>query len=185
MAKRSNCLERAGHVLILTIWVEKRLIDFIVLKKHPRLIKKVNNSSSKVPLPHTFVKERTKLWEDNFPKILKDFLQVYEVSDSFKNNLEAVSNWRDIIGHCYVSLYREYILYRPSSKRRDHKKRLGKFKKLYSLDKKVDAARPFQITMRLSDDKKYNRVLNVLNELDDVLFSNLAKNIGLDYEKIR
>ncbi len=118
MSPRTNCIDRAGQILILCIWIEKRLVDLIVLKTHPRLIVKVNNSSATVKLPYTFVKERTKLWEKDFAVIKDKFIELFNPRKSWKDNLEGIYDWRNIIGHSHISLYRDYILYRPSENER-------------------------------------------------------------------
>ena len=118
MTERTNCIDRAGQILIFCIWIEKRLIDLIVLKKHPRLIGKVNASSTSIKLPSTFVKERTKLWQKDFSYIKDEFIKLFNPPKDWRDNLEGIYDWRNLIGHSHVSLYRDYVLYRPSGKRK-------------------------------------------------------------------
>ena len=179
--ERNNCIHRAGQVLIFCIWVEKRLVDLIVLKEHPRIIKKFNQSSSSVKLPYTFVTERTKLWQKDFSVIKDKFIELFKPSISWKNNLEGICDWRNIISHSYISLYRDYILYRPNGKR----KKINRLIKNHIVSRPSNTAKPIQMTLKLSDDTKYKRILKVIEEFDLVFLKNIAESLGVDYEKIR
>lgn len=181
MRLRTNCIDRAGQILIFCIWIEKRLVDLIVLKNRPRLIAKVNNSSSTVKLPYTFVQERTKLWERDFAVIKDKFIEVFNPPKSWKDNLEGIYDWRNLIGHSHISLYRDYILYRPSGKRRKKNRLI----KNHITDRKKNASRPLQLTIKFSNDEKYFSMLRVIEEFDQVYLKSVADNLGLNYEKIR
>ncbi|QQR84042.1 hypothetical protein IPJ72_02500 [Candidatus Peregrinibacteria bacterium] len=181
MTNRTNCIDRAGQILIFCIWIEKRLVDLIVLKKHPRLIKKVNESSAKINLPRTFVVERAKLWQKDFSVIKDMFINLFDPPNDWRNNLEGIYDWRNIIGHSHISLYRGYLLYRPSGKRR----KINRLTKNHIVSRPPDAAKPFLMTLKLSDDKKYESVLAVLEEFDQKYLKFVANSLGINYEKIR
>ena len=181
MTERTNCIDRAGQILIFCIWIEKRLVDLIVLKKHPRLIKKLNESSDIKNLPRTFVTERTKLWQKDFSVIKDMFIGLFNPPNDWKNNLEGIYDWRNLIGHSHISLYRNYLLYRPSGKR----KKINRLVKNHIVSRPHDAAKPFLMTLKLGDDSKYESVRKVLEEFDQKYLKNVAESIGVNYEKIR
>lgn len=181
MSTRTNCIDRAGQILIFCIWIEKRLVDLIVLKDHPRLIKRVNESSATVKLPRTFVQERTKLWEKDFAVVKDKFIELFNPRKSWRDNLEGIYDWRNIIGHSHISLYREYILYRPSGKR----KKKNRLVRHHITERKENAAKPLQMTIRFSNDEKYSSMIRVIEEFDQVYLRSIANSLGLNYEKIR
>ena len=116
MTERTNYIERAGHILILINWLQGRLVDFIIFKKHPRALSHfIKNNSSP-----TLGRERKNYWQKNFKAIRNEFKKVFPTIDnSWHTVLEHNNNIRDMIAHGHVSLYREYILYYPDSNRRD------------------------------------------------------------------
>jgi hypothetical protein len=178
---RTNCIDRAGEILIFTIWVEKRLVDLLILKKHPILIKKVNNSSK---LPRTMVDERFKYWEKSFWLILDEYIKEFKPKNDWIESLRGVAYWRDIIGHGHVSLYRSYLLYRPNTTRK------GKSVKelrsaLGSSKTKGKSARKFTLKIDFSNNLKYENMKKVIIEIDEVLLKYEANKLGLNYEKIR
>jgi len=181
MTERTNCIDRAGQILIFCIWIEKRLVDLIVLKKHPRLIKKLNESSATKNLPRTFVTERAKLWQKDFAEIKDIFIALFDPPNDWKNNLEGIYDWRNLIGHSHISLYRNYLLYRPSGKR----KKINRLIKKHIVIRPPDAAKPFLMTLKLGDDNKYESVLKVIEEFDQKYLKYVAESMGVNYEKIR
>ncbi len=181
MDNRSQCIDRAGQILIFCIWIEKKLVDLIVLKKHPRLINKVNLSSKENKLPRTFVIERAKLRKKDFSKIKDIFIKEFSPHSSRKNNLEGIYDWRNIISHSHISLYRDYILYRPNWTR----KKVNRLIKDHIIHRPDDPSKPFLMLLRLGDDKKYEEVLSVILEFDKTYLKSVAESMGLNYEKIR
>jgi hypothetical protein len=178
---RSNCIDRAGQMLITCIWLEKRLIDLIILKDRPILIKKVNRSSSKIQLPTTFCKERAKLWKEDFSIIKKIFIEKFNPSRLWLENLNGIYDRRNMISHSYISLHRDYLLYRPSGR----KSKIYRLIKEHEMKEIINPAKPTIFAMHLSDDKKFNQAIKVLEEFDQVYLKSIAENMGLNYEKIR
>lgn len=181
MADRTNCIDRAGQILIFCIWIEKRLIDLIVLKRHPRLIKKVNDSSAQIKLPSTFVKERTMLWQEDFRVVKDEFIKLFDPPKDWKDNLIGIYDWRNLISHSHISLYRDYLLYRPSGNR----KKVTHLIKHHITNRPLGAAKPFVMLLRLGDDSKYESVLKVIEEFDQKYLKSVAASMGVNYEKIR
>ncbi len=179
---RTNCIDRAGQILIFCIWAEKRLVDLLILKKHPRLIKLLN---TKETIPYTMVKSRFVYWKKSAGDVLKEFINEFQPKQDWKENLEGIFIWRDMIAHGYISLYKPYLLYRPDTKRTG--------KKPYELRKKLGIiknisekpAMKFTPLLRLSDDEIFNKMIKVVEEIDQVYFKYEADKLGINYEKIR
>lgn len=178
---RTNCIDRAGEILIYTIWIEKRLVDLLILKKHPTLIKKINNSSV---IPRTMVDERWKYWEKSFWIILNDYIKEFNPKNDWMENLKGVAYWRDIIGHGYISLYKSYLLYRPDTKKKG--KRVKDLRDALKPPKTVgESSRKFTLKIDFSNDLKYEAMKQVIIEIDEVYLKYEAEKIGINYEKIR
>lgn len=173
MIEQTSCIERAGQILIFCIWIEKRLVDLIVLKNHPRLIQKINQSSLTNKLPRTFAVERAKLWKKDFSVIKDMYIQIFEPSVTWENNLEGICDWRNIIGHSHVSIYRSYLSYSPNGKR----KKINRLRKNHALVKKPNQFKPLLLTLKLGDDEKYRKVLAVIEEFDQVYLKSVAESL--------
>lgn len=173
---RTNCIERAGHVLILCIWVEKRLADLCILKDHPDLVRQINFSTD---LPEEFVELRSHYWKKNLKQIKEEFLLKFKPKKCWTDNIEGVYYWRNSIGHGHISLYRDYLLHVPD---REVERTL---KILEPKVKKEPLAVPTTLLIRFSDDEVYKKMLAVLEELDTKYLKCEAQALGLNYEKIR
>jgi hypothetical protein len=176
---KSNCIHHAGQIFILCIWVEKRLADFMLLKKKPELCHVINIQEN---LPEEFVKLRLKTWEkDTFtPELVENFCSTFNTQEPYKTYLSHIPYWRDVIGHCHISLYRDYILYTSNRKEPYLKKMLEAFGTPY---KEGDLALK-TFTINLSDNA-FQHMSKKFTDLDEIYFRGLAKELGLDYEKIR
>jgi len=179
--EESSCLYRAGQILILCIWIEKRLVDLIILKDHPRLVKKVNDSNK---IPFTMVECRWKYWKKSFNPIFNEFVEKFETKKSWKDNIEGIMYWRDIISHGHTSLYRDYLLYRPDTSRKG--KRCCNLRKVLVPKIPVEKkSRKFTLLLRLADDSLFNSCIRIIEEIDSVYLKYEADKLGLNYEKIR
>lgn len=175
MAWRTNCLERAWHIVILINWIQWRLVDLIIFKKHPRALNHfVKNNSSP-----TVGKERRRYWKKNFADIIKEF------SDLFPNLplnwlplLKDLNIKRDMIAHWNISLYRDYIFYQPDDNHAKKKLRLIR----NTIDGKITKMTCFKLSF---DDNNYEDILSSILQFDEKLFPHLAREMGFDYERIR
>jgi hypothetical protein len=181
MIEQTNCLDRAGQILIRSIWVEKRLVDFIILHKYPKLVPEFVRTRS---WSKFLANERLKYWEKSFGKILEEFISIFEPNKSWVDNLEGVYYWRDIIGHSHISLYRPYILYKPDEKRpgKSRKNIEEKFAPRGAADSEQNF---FVVQIDMSDDELFLKMLKIFHEIDAVYFAYIAKIMCFDYEIIR
>ena len=177
---RTNCLERAGHILMLCIWLENRLIDLLILKRHPRIIKKLNASSSKTKLPWTLIQKRLKYWKKDFFDIKEEFIDTFTPKEDWKANLEGIYHWRNMLSHCYISLHREYLLFRPKTR-----KKMYTMIKDLSIKKRESRSNPIILKLHLTRNSLYQAMLKVFEEFDSVYLKWEAERLGIDYEKIR
>jgi hypothetical protein len=180
---RTNCIDRAGQILIFCIWIEKRLVDLLILKKHPRLIKKVNTETEQA-FPYTFNKDRSLYWEKSSFLVLNQFIKEFNPKKDWKENLENIFVWRDIIAHSYISLYKPYLLYRPDTKKKGKKPHELK-KILLPTKTNKKSSRKFTLLLMLSDDDKFNQMVRAIEEIDQVYLRYEAVKLGINYEILR
>jgi len=180
---RTNCLERAGQIFITCIWIEKRLVDLIVLKKHPRLIQKVNGDSGL--LPRTFVDERMRWWQKDFKDVKEEFISLFQPNKDWRGHLEAFYEYRNILGHGHVSLYRDFVLYRPGPAGKGLRRKIYGQKRVLEPTRVPGKRRNHVALLRLSDDVVFKRLSDSLTEFDEKYLAYEAKKLGLNYEKIR
>jgi len=174
---RTHCLERAGHVLILIIWLEKRLIDLMIFKKHPRILSHFRKHGKSVGLG----KLREFFWQKNLSYVIREFLKEFSTLPSnWEPLLEDLNSKRDAISHGHISLYRDYILYQPDLDRRDIRKKLATIRR--AIDGKKTKTRRFKIRF---DDANYQSMINAIEEFDTKLFPQLSSQMNLNYESIR
>jgi len=131
------------------------------------------------------VKSRFIYWEKSSFPILNEFMKEFQPKKDWKENLENIFIWRDIIAHSYISLYKPYLLYRPNTKimgKKPHelRKKLGLTKKI---NKKY--SNKFTLLLRLSDEEKFINMIKVIEEIDKIYLKYEAEKIGINYEKIR
>lgn len=177
MTGRTDCLERAGHIQILINWIQGRLVDFIIFKKHPKALDHFRRGNTSP----TLGKNRKIYWQKTFPAIRKEFKKLFpNLPTNWHPLLEDLNNKRDMIAHGHLSLYREYILYQPDLERHDIKSKLKSIRK--SLIGKKTKGNFFRLRF---DDKNYQKMLDGILEFDEKLFPALAREMAFNYEYIR
>ncbi len=177
MNYRTACLERAGHILILINWLQGRLVDLLILKKHSRALAhfiKHNNSP-------TLGRQRRKYWQKSFGQIRKEFAALFpDLPPNWLPRLDDLNNKRDMIAHGNLSLYRDYVLYQPDLSRGDIAHKLKGIRR--SVKGKISKMTCFRLRF---DDQNYQDILEGVLEFDQKLFPYLAKVMGFSYERIR
>jgi len=177
MNDKINYLERAGYILILINWIQGRLVDFIIFKKHPRALSYFRNKNRSP----TLGKERRRYWQKNFAKIREEFAEQFpNLPSNWHHLLNDLNNKRDMIAHGHLSLYREYILYQPALNRHDIQDKLKGIRQ--TVNGRISKMTCFRLRF---DDKNYKEMLGGILEFDQKLFPALAKKMKIDYERIR
>jgi hypothetical protein len=103
--------QRAGEVLIKCIWIEKRLIDLILLK-HNQSLKDEFNMGTISPMHRNLRLE----WHKNtFSYVIDFFLSEFpEIKDKDERHIENIlflNEIRDLIAHCDISYHRDTLLF--------------------------------------------------------------------------
>ena len=174
-------LRRGGEYFILSIWIQSQMADLIVFHDHPRIIKRF--IAQPETIPKTLRDERMKYWQKDFGFIKKEFLKRFGdiLSEQCQNDLNVIYGIRNAIGHSYVSLARNYFLYRPSSKRK-----LNEFKKSFNVQNPdSDASKPRVFKFDFSNDKIYLHNFAAIQRMDEVHLKSLATNMNISHSRIR
>jgi len=85
-----------------------------------------------------------------------------------------------MIAHGFISLGKEYILYKPDMSRWDIKAKLTWIKR--SIDGNARNAKLFKLRF---DDENYNSMVKAILRFDESLFPFLSKQLWVDYNKLR
>lgn len=172
---------RAGRYFIFSIWIQSQLSDLIILSRHPRIIKKFIDNPQKIPL--ILRNERMKFWQKDFGEVKKVFEQEFrkDLSSQAKTDLSTIYYIRNAIGHSYVSLSRNYLMYKPSSR-----KKANDFKKAMNVIKPNDVvARPIIYKLDFSNDEIYFHNFEAIKRLDEIHLKNIANKIRIPHSRIR
>jgi len=175
--EKTTCIDRAGAILIRCLWVEKRLVDLICLKQFPEFIEVINGNKN---FPSEYVHKRLEWWKKDFREIKDTFIKLFDPKQCWRDNLEGLYYWRNIIGHGHISLYRDYLLYSAADR-----VNVDAMYQVLEPVKNDDAMRPSVLLLNLADDKIYKRMQDVIVEFDEKYLSYEAKCLGIVYEKIR
>ncbi len=174
-------LFRGGEYFIYSLWIQSQMTDLIILAEHPKIIKRFVAFDKKIPPP--LVRGRMKYWQEDFGYIKKRFLKVFEnkLSKQAMADLEIIYHIRNAIGHSYVSLARNYFLYRPGSA-----KKYREFKKAFNINTSNSKhAKPIVIKFNFSDDKIYLHNFGAIQRTDEQHLKKLANELNIPHPRIR
>lgn len=168
-------LDRAGKILIRIIWLQGRLVNLILLKKNPGILKffKKNQRSPRLE------KLREKYMEKDFFPIKEDFFKTFpELGKDWNLLLTDLGTKRDAIAHCYISLHKNIFRYKPDKPIKHHK--------IKSLRRSVDGKKTKKNLYDLNfSDQNYASMINGIIEFDEVLFPQLCRQLQIKYSSIR
>ncbi len=171
----------AGELFIYSLWLQSQMTDLIILSKHPKIRKRFVSRPQKIPA--TLRIERMKYWRKDFGVIRQEFEKEFagSISVEAQSDLRRVYNLRNAIAHSYVSLARDYFLYRPSGKGA----RTRKLAKEFGVTKKADSAKPTLFKISFADDAPYLSMFAVMQRLDTVHLRSFADKLGIPHSRIR
>lgn len=170
-------LNRAGELFMYCVWVQGIMASLIILSQHPCFRAKFVEYHAQ--LDHEFVYKRTNLLKKPFNVILKNFYEEFRelIKSSDKEQLDLLSELRDLFAHCHISLGRSYLLWGPR----------GSFEeRIRAFGLKPDASLKHQlVTFDGSDDTVYLKCFSVIQQLDQGLLPRVAKDLSIGYQYIR
>jgi hypothetical protein len=180
--KRSISFSRAGEILIKIIWLEKRLVDLIILRENPEL--KDDFNAGNISSSHALI--RLDWHRQSAPWIIEKFLKTFPEIESIDkdkdikhtDNLLFIIELRDMLAHGDISYYRDNILYVPrNQKRRENFDLITKPIKTED----DDGTR----VINLADDDNHRKILAVLNGIEEKIVEKISKSFGVNPEHIK
>jgi len=172
-------LMRGGDVLIHSIWIEKLMVDLIILKKHPKIIKRLNQPLP-YKIPRTMVTERINYWKIDFWEIKKEFISLFQTPKEWIVKLDHINLLRNILSHSNVKLGQKIFFYRPKNR-----KKLSEAGKIFNLARTPNQSNPVVIKLDYSVEENYFHDFSIIQSLDQEYFSSIANKLGVIYGHIR
>ncbi|HIE4006159.1 TPA: hypothetical protein ACXNIM_002410 [Stenotrophomonas maltophilia] len=180
MNKATQNLINAGLIFMHSVWIQGQMSDLTICKKNPELATEFVKSPNVVP--QEYFKVRASYWEKQFGEVKNEFVSAFrdELSESEHGDIERLLTVRNMIAHAHLSGGREFMLYRPANERKEREvlKALGISKSEMSSD-------PLMITLEFWRPELFKRESDLVERLDQVCFSRLAKGLGVPHERIR
>jgi hypothetical protein len=174
---RNMNLQRIGEVLVRSLWLEKRLIDLLLLKENPTLVDDFN--AGVISASHG---EARLTWHKNtFVFVISEFEKAFpavsKADPRHFENLRFLNELRDLLAHGDISFHRNNVLYVSKDS-----KRLSRF----------DAnTRPTKLgpddgtrTVNLVEGPAYEKISAVLSDWERIV-ETLASQFGVDPVRIK
>jgi len=164
----------------MIIWIEKRLVDILILKEHPQIR---GYFKRKKPCPG-LVKKRKKYNNLTFGKIIDKALEVYpDFSSYWHPLLEDLWIKRDAIAHGRISLAENYLFFHPKDENVSARTLQRKLKIIRrGIDVRITRSRSFKISF---ENDNYKKMTDKIEEFDNKCFPALCSDMGIDYRRIR
>ena len=175
--KNNLNLQRAGEVLIRCLWLEKRLVDLILLRQNPSL--KDDFNSGAISEPHS--KLRLDWHRHTFSyviaKFLNEFPEIAEKDRQHVENIYFLNELRDLISHGDMSYYRDNILFVP----KDVKRRTIFDSRTFPTNTGQDDGTR---VLNLKNEETYKAILAILDDWEKIVEA-VAQGYGVHPEKIK
>lgn len=167
-------LKRAGHILILIIWVECQSRMLLAFKKDPSLLQRYKKTGNIYEITNKWLElNKTLGFENVINQVKEEFPNLEDAHlllDRFLVN-------RDLLSHFQTSADGMLLInFKDGSKSRK-KAVLEKI-----TEKIVKNDDLFAITL---DEQNYKRLLDEIKKFDDVFFPSICKEIGINYKAVR
>lgn len=172
-------VQRAGELFLKAQWIQGQMADLLIFAERPDLIEPFHA----IPevMPTEFVELRVEAWEKDFTPTRDAFVARFtaQLSEDDLADLAYLNSLRNAIGHCHLSLGRDYFLYRPRSNREQQAVQ-G-----LALAPREGSADPTVIKLAFFDDDYYLASFNRIERLDEGCLKRVATGLGLSHGRIR
>ncbi|MDD3887709.1 MAG: hypothetical protein PHN19_02940 [Patescibacteria group bacterium] len=167
-----SAMENAGHILINIIWIQGVLVDLIIFKEHPEIIKSFTATNKSQNLG----KYRQEHWKKNFSEIIERLKKCFpKTHPSWFERLKYFADIRNAIAHGRIFVNKDYILYEPDSEQKTKK-----------FEKHIKRKKPKSQTIQIKfDDKNFKKALDGIIEFDQKFFPSICKKTGINYNQIK
>ncbi len=172
-------LMRGGDMLIHCIWIEKIMVDLIILKNHPKIVKRFNQPLP-YKIPRIMVLERFNYWKRDFWEVKEDFVKLFKPPKEWLIKLDYINVLRNILSHSNVKLGQKKFFYRPKNR-----KKLTEAGRVFNLAKIPDQSKPVALQIDYSIEENYFRDFGIIQSLDQLYFSVVANELAVVYSHLR
>lgn len=177
-------LMRAGELFMYSVWLQKQMVDLLILKRNPEIISEfIDDYIAKDTIPKIMSVRRVKYWEMNFGSILKvfkdEFVTILEESEI--KDLDIIYQIRNAIAHSYVSIAREYLLFHPSGGEKKENEIINTF----GLVTSDLTTKPIILKLEFSKDERYLEIFSIIKRIDEICFKKISNILEIPHSRIR
>lgn len=101
-------LTRGGDILMHCFWVEKMMVDLIILKNHPDVIERFDDPRP-ATIPRIMLTERCRYWQLNFGPIKNEFFKLFSPPAEVAELIDQVNVIRNALSHANIKLGQKYF----------------------------------------------------------------------------
>ena len=175
MEEQQKHIYQAGHLLVLMIWIQNIMSDFIILKRNPELLVDFRGMGSNPE----FGDLRNEYWQKTFGPIKKEFIEYFpEVSNEYSDNLNLLQHLRDFFAHSRYSLKTNIIFYQPTKSRRDLQEKVETLTKI-----PFDENQTF-LKVKMGEEK-YQEIFDELMNFENIIFPKIAREMDFDLNRLK
>lgn len=180
MERPETNLVNAGILFMHSVWLQSQMVDLIIFRCHPEFVDEFVSTPKGVP--DTVHNLRIRLWKKDFADIKGEFLKTFEsdLTADEKEQIERAYTLRNMIAHAHVSLGRDYMLYRPSSEKRE-KAVLDAWKPAPV----EEQSNPLMFKLEFWEPERFKAYSDDMAGIDQICFKRLAEIVGVPHGRIR
>lgn len=173
-----NFLEKSWTFFMWILYIEWIMKDLIILKKNPQLVIELNQNI----LSEELTKKREEYARAPFSiYILKEFFEIFNLDTTKWNTpFQIIRISRNIYWHSRISVNENCLWHTPdTNKVEGFESRLAEIKYYFNIEWEWNS-------MKIDDANfHFEEKIAMIESLDKEFFPSLAKNIWLNYERIR
>lgn len=174
-------LQYAGHLLILSIWVQNVMTDLLIFKKFPDVLKEFNDIENfSIEKETLFYSRRIEYWQKNLGKISKEFLELFPELLNYQFDFDHLEHFRDLLAHGHYSLKHDIVVFQPNIKNK--RKFNAKMKTLVGVESDVTEKSVMKVNM---SEKHYSIYYKELMIFEREIFPLAALMLNVDLNRLK
>lgn len=182
-ADNQDHFQLAGHLLVLTIWIQNMLTDILILRKYPDVLKDFQELAPDDPNYFESFKEKRFLYDQKgLSEIINEWFDIFPASKTYEEHFSYSLSIRDLLAHGRYSLKRISVLHQPKRGRRNIDAKLrASMKQFYEPIQNI-GVNGLSLKMTRED---YEAIFGRLMVFDRLLFPFLADGLQINLNRLK